>query len=262
MSEIRDTDRPSAADSSGSPRLSQPSRPERAPGGFRLPASAPVLGVLALALISGGFLLGRHSAGSSGETTEVRASNPDPVSGSEGHDVGGKSGETKEKGVVRFTPEALSRAGLRVQPVAETTVHSFLRVTGTVEPSAAGLIKVTPRVAGKITSLDVSIGDTVRAGHVLATMSSADLATAQAQYRQASARVAAAGANLGRQRQLAGFGEFGQHKVQEARGSFAAAQGDVNEAQAEVNAARHEVAQSRSALAAAQSDEAKPGSRR
>jgi cobalt-zinc-cadmium efflux system membrane fusion protein len=86
-------------------------------------------------------------------------------------------------------------------------------------------------------------------------MDSTDLATAQAQYRQASARVEAAQAHVRRQRQLATFGEFGQHKVQDARGSFSTAQGEVNEARAEVSATRNEIAQAQAALVAAQSEE-------
>src|SRR5205085_3832897 len=75
-----------------------------------------------------------------------------------------------EGGVARFTPEALAEAGIQVQPVGYTTARSSLQVTGAVEPNLAGLVKVTPRVAGKITSLRADIGDNVRAGQVLATM--------------------------------------------------------------------------------------------
>ena len=66
---------------------------------------------------------------------------------------------------------------------------------GAVEPNLAGVVKVTPRVAGKLTYLQASIGDTVRGGQVLATMTSTDLAADQAQYRQAGARVSVAQAN-------------------------------------------------------------------
>jgi RND family efflux transporter MFP subunit len=228
-------------------------------------------GLLGLCLVTGAFLLGRRSSVPAGESM-VRAGSAESLEGDgheghahepaekheghshEGHDHGEGHGEHAE-GVVSFTPEALAKAGVKVQPVAVTAVHSQLQVTGTVEPNIAGLVKVTPRVAGKITALRANIGDRVRAGQVLATMTSTELAAAQAQYRQAGARVSAAKANLQRQRQLAGFGEFGQHKVQEARGNFNAAQGDVNEAIAEINAARNEVSEAEAALAAAQSDE-------
>jgi cobalt-zinc-cadmium efflux system membrane fusion protein len=256
--------------------------------GFQTPRAsvrwrASMLGLVGLSLVIGAFLLGRWSSLTVGDTTVVRAGNPEPHDGDahtghaheleeahqghghEGHDHGnaqepeghvGEEGHGEhEEGVVHFTPEALARAGVQVQTVAVTSLRSHLQVTGTVEANIAELVKVTPQVAGKITSLRANIGDRVRAGQVLATMTSTELAAAQAQYRQAGARVSAARANLQRQRQLAGFGEFGQHKVQEARGNFNAAQGDVNEAIAEINAARNEVAEAQAALAAAQSDE-------
>lgn len=222
-----------------------------------------VAGALLLFVV-GAFFLGRRSVGISdvvraeGGATDAHGHEEHAAAGhgEAGHEENGHDAGTREagRGVVRFTPEALARAGIEVRPVVLTPVQSHLQVTGTIEPNIAGLVKVTPRVAGKITSLRATIGDPIRAGQVLATMTSTELAAAQAQYRQAGARVAAARANLRRQRQLASFGEFGQHKVQEARGSFNAAQGDVNEVLAEINAARNEVAEAEAAQAAAQSE--------
>jgi cobalt-zinc-cadmium efflux system membrane fusion protein len=216
-----------------------------------------VAGALLLFVV-GAFFLGRRSVGISdvvraeGGATDVHSHEEHAAAG---HGEGGHEEHSHDRmGVVRFTPEALAKAGIEVRPVISTSVQSHLQVTGTIEPNIAGLVKVTPRVAGKITSLRATIGDLVRTGQVLATMTSTELATAQAQYRQAGARVAAARANLRRQRQLASFGEFGQHKVQDARGSFNAAQGDVNEVLAEINAARNEVAEAEAAQAAAQSE--------
>lgn len=227
---------------------------------------ALAIGVVVVCLIVAAFLAGRRTSsppGSGSPTTTAEShEGHDHGTGAGQHAAGGATGHGEDghtqaaEGVVKFTPSALAKAGIRVQPVSDTGVRAYLQVTGAVEPNLAGVVKVTPRVAGKITSLRATVGDPVRAGQVLATMTSTELAAAQAQYRQAVARVAAAQANLRRQRQLAGFGEFGQHKVQEARGTFNAAQGDVHEAQAEINAARNEVAEAEAALAAAQSDEA------
>jgi cobalt-zinc-cadmium efflux system membrane fusion protein len=233
-------------------------------------------GVVAVAG-TGAFLLGKRSAGpetvvrADGQKPEARSQKPER-SGHEEHHVAdhshagggacdhdhgaGEEHADEHDGVIRFSPEALAKASIRVEPVQAGAIRAHLPVTGVVEPNIGGLVKVTPRVAGKIASLRATIGDRVRAGQVLATMTSTELATAQAQYRQATARVSAARANLRRQRQLAGFGEFGQHKVQEARGGFNAAQGDLHEATADVNAVRNEIAQAEAALVAARSDEA------
>lgn len=193
--------------------------------------------------------------------TEVRAENgkarnPDSDGGDSCHDPHGAHDEAEES-VARFTTAALERAGISVQTVARTPVRGHLPVTGVVEPNPQGVVHVTPRVAGKILSVQAGIGDRVRAGQVLATMTSTELAAAQAQYRQAGARLTAAAANLRRQRQLATFGEFGQHKLQEAHGNYNAAQGDLHEALAEIAAARTQVAEAQAALAAARAEEAR-----
>jgi RND family efflux transporter MFP subunit len=208
-----------------------------------------------MGLLVAAYLLGRHSLGLD-PTAVVRAESPRDHDGEEHacHD-GGEHGDHAE-GVISFSPEAFARARIRLEAVSTAPVRRHLQVTGSVEANPSGLVRVTPRVTGKILSLRSSVGDTVHADQVLATMTSTELAQAQAQYRQAVARTSAATTNLRRQRQLADFGEFGQHKVQEARGSFTAEQGDVSEAQADVEAARSEVSHAEAALAAAQGDEA------
>jgi cobalt-zinc-cadmium efflux system membrane fusion protein len=161
----------------------------------------------------------------------------------------------EEQGIVKFDAEALKLAGLRVEPVGARPLQTLLTVTGTVEPNLGGVVKVTPRVGGKVSNVLVNVGDAVKAGQTLATLSSTELAEAQAAYRQAVAKAAAATAHLRRQRELATAGEFGQPRIQESRTAFTTAQGDVNEAQAEINATRNEVAQARAASAAANSAE-------
>lgn len=231
------------------------------------PWRAAAGGVLILSMLVGAFVVGQRSSMPPGGGSEAQVQAAADADGQEhaghaGEGDGGHAGHageeghgSHEEGVIEFSTEALAKAGIEVRPVGYTSVRSQLQVTGAVAADLAGVVKVTPRVSGKITSLRANVGDTVRAGQVLATMTSTELAAAQGQYRLAGARVSAARANLGRQRQLAGFGEFGQHKVQEARGNASAAQGDVNEAQAEINAAHNEVAEAEAALAATRSEE-------
>src|SRR5205085_10908159 len=134
--------------------------------------------------------------------------------------------------------EALAEAGIQVQPVSYTSVCSQLPLTGAVEPNLAGLVKVTPRVAGMITSLRADVGDNVRAGQVLATMTSTELAQAQAAYRQATSRVAVARNNLQRQQKLAMLGAFGRPTVETARTQATTARAEIDTARSEVDGAR------------------------
>jgi cobalt-zinc-cadmium efflux system membrane fusion protein len=216
------------------------------------------LGALGLCLaLAVAFRMGQRAVVPSPDATEVHAS-PGEEAGHDGHSHEGEGGghEAHEEGVATFTPGALAKAGIRVETVSIAPLRTRLQVTGVVEPNLSGVVQVTPRVAGKVTSLRATIGDRVGVGQVLATMTSTELAAAQAQFRSCSARVSAAAANLRRQRQLAGFGEFGQHKVQEARGNFNAAQGDLHEVQAELSAVRNEIAEAEAAVTAARSEEA------
>ncbi len=216
-----------------------------------------VVGLLLVATVAGAFLLGRRSATvGAADRSVVVAQNGEPAGhteeaghaeGEEGH---GEAGEHNEEGVVKFDETSLKLANLQVEPVQYRSLQSRLPVTGTVEPNLGGVVKVTPRVAGKVTSVTVNVGDNVRAGQRLATLASTELAAAQAQYRQGRARVDMALANLERQKRLAGLGEFGRHKVEEARGAAAEAQGLVNVAENEIAAARTAVVEARSDKAA------------
>lgn len=151
-----------------------------------------------------------------------------------------------EKGVIQFDEESLKLAELKVAPVTPRSLQAGLAVTGMVEPNLGGVVKITPRVAGKITSVLVNQGDNVQRGQALATLASTELAQAQAAYRQAGARVAVAANNLDRQRNLGRLGEFGRHQVEEARSTDVTAQGEINTTQSELAAARNEVTEARS----------------
>jgi len=157
-------------------------------------------------------------------------------------------------GLLTVSAEAMELAEIEVAPAERQTVTERLSVVGEVEPSADRTVEVTPRAAGKVTSVTATVGDTVQAGQILATLSSTELAAAQAEYRQALARVQVARTHLNRQRQLGRMGEFSRGRVEAARREVAEAQGQVEEAQSAVAAAKSEVAQAESDRAAAESE--------
>lgn len=193
----------------------------------------------------GAFLMGRGTA----------VTTPPPATHE--HAAEGNPEEPKaEAGVVRFEPESLRRAGVKTAAVGYTSTPSQLSLTGSVEADQSGVVRITPRTAGKISTLRVNVGDTVSAGQVLATLTSTELAEAQSAYRQATSRIELARLNLRRQRQLAGLGEFGRHKVEEARRESVASLGEIKISQNEVAAGRNEVAEARSEQAARQSEQA------
>lgn len=163
-------------------------------------------------------------------------------------------GPHAESGLIMFSETALKTAGLRVEPVAYRAVASRLALTGSVEPDPGGVVRVTPRVGGKATSVHVNVGDTVSAGQVLARVASTELAGAQAVYRQAGARREVARAQLRWQRQLAGLGQFGRPTLEQARADAARAQGEVETTQNEIATARNEVAEARGEVASLEAE--------
>jgi membrane fusion protein, heavy metal efflux system len=205
----------------------------KAPEGRKAPPLLIAAGVLIAAVI---YLLSRGSAAPPRQqpTTE-------------------KVADTRaETGTVALDAETLKLAGLRVETVGYQPMQSRLVVTGTVEPDPSGVVKVTPRVAGKITAVRVNVGDTVRAGQVLATLASTELAEAQAEYDHTGHQLAIATTRLQRQKKLASLGAFGRPKVEEARVQSIRAQGDIHTARSEVAAASARVAEAQSQLQALQ----------
>jgi cobalt-zinc-cadmium efflux system membrane fusion protein len=236
-----------------------------------LPVLVPLLLVVVIAVA---FLLGRRSINA--DSTSRRAVSAQ--NGGEGHAAGeaghaegeaghehgaeegksegghGEEGAHAEEGVVKFDETSLKLAKLQVETVNRRSLQSRLALTGTVEPNLGGVVKVTPRVGGKITSVRVNMGDNVRAGEPLAVLASTELAEAQAQYQQAGVRVQLAQNNLQRQRRLAGLGEFGRPKVEESRANQVTAQGQVSNLRSELSEARNQVVEARSDKAAAEGE--------
>lgn len=149
-----------------------------------------------------------------------------------------------------ITSEAMELAEIKLTTAGIRTVSEKLAVSGSIEASNDRMVKVTPRVAGKVAAVYAVAGDAVRAGQTLAILESSELAQAQAAYRQAGARVALGGNNLARQRKLANLGVFSQPRAEEARKEVIAAQGEVNATLREVAAAKSGVVEARGDKAA------------
>lgn len=94
------------------------------------------------------------------------------------------------------------RKSLAVATVAEQAVAAPFNLPAVVEADPAKLVKVLPPLAGRIVSLNKRLGDEVKAGDVLFTIDSADLAQAISDAGKAQAALALTKRNLERQREL------------------------------------------------------------
>jgi RND family efflux transporter MFP subunit len=138
-------------------------------------------------------------------------------------------GQAGKAGEVVVTQEAMKLAEINVEPVKLQQVQERLQVSGTLQAGANQQAKVTPPAAGKAVKLLVSVGDAVRQGQVLALLDSAELARAQADYKQAMARSEALESALASQRELAGLGAFGSSELEESQSLAVSAEKELQE---------------------------------
>jgi cobalt-zinc-cadmium efflux system membrane fusion protein len=99
---------------------------------------------------------------------------------------------------VELSPEVLAAAKIETVEVTERPAVALLRVTGAVEPNQQQTQQVTPLIAGRVERVNVVLGDHVRAGAVLAIVSSPDVAEMHGKLHEAETRLALAEQNYAR----------------------------------------------------------------
>jgi cobalt-zinc-cadmium efflux system membrane fusion protein len=184
--------------------------------------------------------------------TYMLARESGPVPGHEAHPAAEAEEQHSDAGSVEIS-------GLRVEPAIAGESWDVIAATGKVVANANKVVKIGPRIEGKITRVYANVGDTVQPGQVLAALSSMELAQARAAHRQASARVNATREAYDRQVKLANLGAFSKRPVEEARAEYASAQGDLAQAKGELAQNKGELSRAESELAqcAARLDRAK-----
>lgn len=90
-------------------------------------------------------------------------------------------GEHGEEGMepIRMNAETMQAAGIRVATVAPAALREELRAPGEVVDNAYGTTLITPRVEALVVRRHAKLGDEVKAGAPLVTLSSVEVATAQ-----------------------------------------------------------------------------------
>ncbi|ABF12189.1 zinc efflux RND transporter periplasmic adaptor subunit ZneB [Cupriavidus metallidurans] len=132
--------------------------------------------------------------------------------------------------------ESPLRRTLAVAPATRETVAAPFNLPAMIEADPAKLVKVLPPLAGRIVSLNKQLGDEVKAGDVLFTIDSADLAQANSDAAKARAAMTMARRNLDRQREL-------DKSEIAAKRDFEQAQSDYDQAASESQRADARLAQ-------------------
>ncbi len=113
----------------------------------------------------------------------------------------GRSSPDKVR-TVKFDPSALQRLGIQVAPAGGVHGVQILHVPGTFEYNLEKYAEVGSIVDGRITSLSSRVGDIVKKGQHLATLSVPSIAQAQSQYISAQAAALVAKEHAERERAL------------------------------------------------------------
>lgn len=90
---------------------------------------------------------------------------------------------------VKLSPEARTAAGIEIEGVTQRPAVAMLRVTGTVETNPQQTQLATTLVSGRVERVNVALGDRVRAGSVLAVVSSPEVAEMHGKLLEAETRL-------------------------------------------------------------------------
>lgn len=136
-----------------------------------------------------------------------------------------------------FIPEdSPLRQFIIVKPVEEQLVISPFTLPAIVEADPATLVKVLPPLLGRITSLNKRLGDPVKAGEILFTIDSADLAQAMSDLERAKAALTFAEENLQRQQKLSLSNIAARRDLQQARNDYDQAVSELQRSNARLKA--------------------------
>lgn len=146
---------------------------------------------------------GKQSADTAQPAAEAKVEAEDHAGEEEGaHAEEAGAGDDAEGGgeaasaEVKLDDATLKQLGVELQPVQASAISEELRAPGEVIDSAYGTTLVTPRVVSLVVRRHAKLGDEVRRGAPLVTLSSVEVANAQADLRiaeQESRRVSALG---------------------------------------------------------------------
>ncbi|MBW7923993.1 MAG: efflux RND transporter periplasmic adaptor subunit [Burkholderiaceae bacterium] len=125
----------------------------------------------------------------------------------EGDQHAEQAGEHKEEGhseseELTLTAEEAERAGVKVEEIRPQALDDQVVVTATIRPDQDKLVRVAPRIEGRITSAPAKLGDRVRAGQTLATLDSVAVGEAYGARVQAQAELRIAQADFERAERL------------------------------------------------------------
>src|SRR5690606_17919470 len=87
----------------------------------------------------------------------------------------------EDASTIEMTPDERREAGITVDPVTRRALDETIRIPAEIVINAYQSARVTPRITAQVTARHVRLGDQVRLGQPLVTLSSVEMAEAQGQ---------------------------------------------------------------------------------
>lgn len=140
--------------------------------------------------------------------------------------------------IVRLDPAALGRLGVKVEPAGVAAPNRVLRVPGSVDYNLDHYAEVGVPLEGRVTAVDVRVGDKVKKGQALAQIIVPTVAAAQADYLTAKANAAAARKNRDREDELLSKQLTTAREAEVAKSEALKAEADLAAAEARLRAMR------------------------
>lgn len=134
--------------------------------------------------------------------------------------------------VVILSAKAVERSGIELSKVEPGVLSEVIEAPAEIHFIPSKTAHITPLVSGNISDVHVKRGQKVKAGEVLAELSSMDLGEARARLTKAKAEVEVASSNAERQKQLAEEGIAAKRRQLEAEGTLRQAKAEYSAAQA------------------------------
>jgi cobalt-zinc-cadmium efflux system membrane fusion protein len=164
-------------------------------GSFRWALLSAVIVVVVGGLSACGQNSQNSQTSQTNESPSVASSNPS--SAAKSTEDGSHGAKSNEEGLA-LSPEETQRAGIKVERVKQQTVTDTITVTANIYPNQEKIVRIAPRVEGRIVSISARLGDQVRAGQVLARLDSPVLGEASLSLIQARSNYRIAQADFNR----------------------------------------------------------------
>lgn len=169
--------------------------------------------LVVILLMFAAYLLGRRSA-------------PSPAKDGTATQGGATPSVTTLTGV-QLDDGAKASIGMKTAPVEIRAIARTLKVTGAIQAPPDSRAFIGSRVEGKIADVYVNVGDSVKAGQVLATVQSPEFETLQVELLRATAELPVLEASADRLKRLLAVEAVAQKDVQNAVAQYEAKRSEL-----------------------------------